>query len=115
MSALFKFSLFISKVKLLHNLLTLVADASFDSPCKTEVTYFDGTVLSNKHISWFEITVQDLAFMHMLDSVKQIPQNGLNMDQFEIHVTFHQFFEVALTIFEDHVDFVEVCIVVRYK
>ena len=63
---------------MIQNLLALVADA-ISASCKTKVANFNRAVLIDKHVGWFEVTVQNFAFVDVLDCMQQVPDYGFNV------------------------------------
>lgn len=91
------FSLFLSVITELLFLICLFWHRS----SKTEITNFDATIRVDKEITWLDVSVDDVCWVHEIDGTERIVQDGGNVifrkinlwlwtQQF-LHITFYQF------------------------
>lgn len=100
-------------IQLLKNHFSLLAKA-VNGSSEAKVTHFNGAILVQENVRWLEVSVQYLALMQVLDSVQQIPKDGLDVKHFQVQATLNELLQVTLAEFKDHIDLVELFNVVWY-
>jgi hypothetical protein len=82
---------------------------------KTEVTELDSAVFVNEHISWFEIAMEHVGLMKILDCADQVVDDRLYVFDFQVDVGLDDLLEIGFGVFHYHVKGVEVLWVRRVK
>lgn len=99
-------------INLIENGLRQVTN-TVNLPGQPKVAYLDRAVLVQQNISRLKIPMNDFAILEVLNSMEQIPHDGLNVNHLESEAAFDQLLEVTLTVLEHHVYFFKILQVLR--
>ena len=86
-----------------------------NSPCKTKVANFEHTVRINEEISRFDVSVDDLCRVQVLDTSQDLVEKYFNVVLGQVLRRYYDLVQIRLHEFSDHVDLLKEVYVGRLK